>query len=129
MNQKTIFTVIASLLILQGIGIFFMSSQIASDSFPNLSQEGIWAASEMATVVAVLYLTIGAITFSVRKLPEVLTAYVIGFLLIVLNTSKHMFISEVIVPLPLYFIQILFLLSFIFLLITSKNSSHLNQKK
>ena len=120
MNQKTIFTVIASLLILQGVGIFFMSGQIASESFPNLSKEGIWAASEMATVVAVLYLTIGAITFSVRKHPEVLFAYVIGFALIVLNTSKHIFISKVVVPMPLYIIQIFFLLSFIFLLIKSK---------
>ncbi|MEQ9287201.1 MAG: hypothetical protein RIG77_09850 [Cyclobacteriaceae bacterium] len=126
MNQKTIFTVIASLLILQGVGIYLMSSQIITDSFPNLSKEGIWAASEMATVVAVLYLTLGAITYSVRNLPEVLIAYSVGFLLIVLNTSKHLFISDMNVPLPLYLIQVLFLLAFIVLLIKSKKISTTN---
>ncbi|MEQ9424597.1 MAG: hypothetical protein RJQ09_09285 [Cyclobacteriaceae bacterium] len=120
MNQKTIFTIIASLLVLQGLGIFIMSDQIVSDSFPDLSESGIWAAAQMATVVAVLYVSIGIITFYVREQPKVLIAYAMGFLLIVLNTSKHIFISEMNVPLPLYLIQILFLLAFIFLMLKSK---------
>ncbi|MEP1033784.1 hypothetical protein [Ekhidna sp.] len=120
MNQKTIFTIIASLLVLQGIGIFIMSDQIVSDSFPDLSESGIWAAAEMATVVAVLYMAIGIITYYVREQPKILIAYTMSFLLIVLNTSKHIFISEMNVPLPLYLIQILLLLTFILLMVKSK---------
>ncbi|MFY0627636.1 MAG: hypothetical protein JXR07_15170 [Reichenbachiella sp.] len=120
MNQKTIFTIIASLLVLQGIGIFILSDQIVSQSFPDLTEHGIRAAAEMATVVAVLYVSIGIITFYVREFPEVLIAYVVGFFLIVLNTSKHIFISEMNVPLPLFLIQLFFLFSFIFLMVKTK---------
>ncbi len=120
MNQKTIFTIIASLLVLQGMAIFILSDQIVSNSFPDLSKQGIWATSEMASVVAVLYVSIGIITFTVRELQQVLIAYVVGFLLITLNTSRHLFISDMTVPLPLYFIQILLLLSCAFLMTQSK---------
>ncbi|MEP3390092.1 MAG: hypothetical protein ABJO02_18005 [Reichenbachiella sp.] len=122
MNQKTIFTIIASLLVLQGLGIFIMSDQIVSQSFSGLTEQGIRAAAEMATVVAILYVSIGVITFYVRESPEVLVAYVIGFVLIVLNTSRHIFISEMNVPLPLFLMQILFLLACVFLLVKLKRS-------
>lgn len=107
---------------LQGIGIFIMSDQIVSQSFPDLTERGIMAAAEMATVVAILYVSIGVITFYVREFPEVLIAYVIGFVLIVLNTSRHIFISEMNVPLPLFLMQILFLLACVYLMVKLKKN-------
>ena len=47
MNQKTIFTVISAVLILQGIGFFLMNDQIAASAFPALDATGQQAIANM----------------------------------------------------------------------------------
>ena len=120
MNQKNIFTGISIMMILQGIGIFALSGKIALDSFPTLGSEGLSAVSEMATVVAVLYIGIGTILHFTKSSPQVVPGMAVLFGLLALNTMKHIFISGVVVPIPLFVLQILFFGSMVFLLTTAK---------
>ncbi|MFN0173872.1 MAG: hypothetical protein ACKVU0_04415 [Saprospiraceae bacterium] len=106
MNQKNIFTGIAAVLVLQGIAFYTMGDKVMAEVYPNLDEGGASAVLIMMTVVAMLSITIGLITYSARNSPQVLWAYTVGYGLILLNTSKHRFMDDVNVPIPAMVIQL-----------------------
>ena len=111
MNQKTIFTVISAVLILQGVGFFLMKSQIAASAFPALDASGLQAVASMTEVLSGLSILIGLITYGARSASGIAGTYTLGALVLVLITSKHMFVDNINVPIPAYLIQVLILLA------------------
>lgn len=98
MNQKNVFTVLAIL----GIGFsafsYFMGSQIGKNSFPELSELGMFAVGINQELVAMVNLIVVLVMFASRDNPKVLWAFTLGFFLLGLNTLKHMVIDGVDVP-------------------------------
>jgi len=111
MNQKTIFTVISAVLILQGVGFFLMKNQIAASAFPALDASGQQAVAYMMEVLCGLSILIGLITYGARSASGIAGTYTLGALVLVLVTSKHMFVDNINVPIPAYLIQVLILLA------------------
>lgn len=111
MNQKTIFTVISAVLILQGIGFFLMNDQIAASAFPALDATGQQAIANMIEVLSAFSILVGLITYGARSASGVAGTYALGALVLVLVTTKHMFVDNINVPIPAYLIQVLILLA------------------
>ena len=106
MKQKTAFTVIGAILVLQGILFYFMGDKMSSGTFPNLDEAGRNATVKLMQVMGILSITVGLISFGARNTPQVLWAYTIGFGLFGLNSLKHMFINHINVPIPAIIIQL-----------------------
>lgn len=123
MNQKNIFTVVAAILILQGIAFFFMGNTMAGESFPNLDDAGKGAVAVIMEVLGLLSVTIGLITYAVRGNNDVLWAYLLGFVLLTANTLKHRFIDDLNVPIPAMVIQVGILLACVYLWTKNRSSS------
>jgi len=123
MNQKNIFTVVAAILILQGIAFFFMGNTMAAESFPNLDDAGKGAVAVIMEVLGLLSVTIGLITYAVRGNNDVLWAYLLGFVLLTANTLKHRFIDDLNVPIPAMVIQVGILLACVYLWTKNRSSS------
>ena len=111
MNNRTIFTIISAILILQGIGFFLMKNQIATSAYPGLDAPGLQAVAYMMEVLSALSILIGLITYGARSTAGISGYYTLGALVLVLVTSKHMFVDNVNVPLPAFVIQVLILLA------------------
>ena len=123
MNQKNIFTVIAAVLVLQGLAFFFMGDTIAAESFPALDESGTGAVAVMMEVVALLSIIVGLISYAVRSNPEVLGAYLLGFTLLTLNTLKHKFVDDLNVPIPAMAIQVAIVLACVYLWSQNRSSA------
>lgn len=106
MNQKNIFTGIAAILVLQGIVFYTMGDKVVADVYPNLDELGASATHTMMTVVGMLSIALGLITYAARNSPQVLWAYTVGYGLILLNTSKHRFLDNTNVPVAAMVIQL-----------------------
>jgi hypothetical protein len=106
MNQKNIFTVIGLILLLQGIAFYFMGDKMSSQTFPNLDEAGRSASINLLQVISMMSILVGLISFAVRKSPQVLWAFTIGFALFALNSLKHVFINHINVPIIALVIQI-----------------------
>ena len=111
MNQKNIFSVISVVLILQGVAFYFMKDQMVTDTFPGLDAAGYLALTKLMEVVCALSILLGLVTYANRNTPGVVWAFTLGTLVLVLVTSKHMFMDKVNVPLAAFIIQLLILLS------------------
>lgn len=111
MNQRNIFTVISAVLILQGIGFFIMKNQIAASAFPALDASGQQAVAYMMEVMSGLSILIGLITYAARSATGVTGMYTLGALVLLLITSKHMFVDNINVPIPAFLIQVLIFLA------------------
>src|ERR1700684_4008412 len=106
MNQKNIFTVIAVVLLIQGIAFYWMGDKMTADTFPNLDEAGKNASVKLLQVISMLSIAVGLITFAARNSPEVVGAYALGFGLFSLNSLKHYFIDHINVPMAALIIQI-----------------------
>ena len=115
MNQKTIFTAISAVLILQGIGFFLMKSQIAASAFPALDASGQQAVAFMMEVLSGLSILIGLVTYGARSASGVAGTFALGALVLLLITSKHMFVDGINVPIPAFLIQALIFLALAYL--------------
>ena len=111
MNQKNIFTAIAVVLILQGLGFFVMGAQIAADAFPNVDAAGQGAVKIMLEVMAALSISFGLVAFATRTYPGVVGMWTLGSAILLLVTLKHMFVDNVNVPIPALAIQVLMVLA------------------
>jgi hypothetical protein len=110
MNQRTVFTLISAILILQGIGFFLMKDQIAASAYPGLDAPGLQAVAYMMEVLSALSILIGFITYGARSTAGIAMYYTVGALVLVLVTSKHMFVDNINVPVAAFVIQVLILL-------------------
>lgn len=107
MNQRNIFSAIAILLLIQGVAFFLMKDTMITNTFPDLDGAGHTATVRLIEVMCALSILIGLVTWAVRSTPGVAWAYTLGNLLLVLVTSKHMFMDHINVPLAAYGIQFL----------------------
>ncbi len=123
MIQKNIFTAIAAVLILQGVAFYFMGGTIAGESFPTLDDTGKGAVAVMMEVVGLLSIFLGLITYAVRSHNDVLGFYLLGAVLLTINTLKHKFIDDLNVPVPAMVIQVFIVLACIYLWTQNRNSS------
>jgi threonine/homoserine efflux transporter RhtA len=98
MNQKNVFTVLAILGIGFSLFSYFMGAQIGKNSFPELSELGMFAVGINQELVAMVNLIVVLAMFASRDNPKVLWAFTLGFFLLGLNTLKHMVIDGVNVP-------------------------------
>ena len=85
MNQKNIFTIIAALMILQGISFFIMDEKLAQDSFPGLGADGVAAVAVILTVASCLSILLGLVTYASRNNAEVVWAFAIGATILALT--------------------------------------------
>jgi hypothetical protein len=123
MNQKNIFTGIAVVLLLQGIGFYAMNEKMAQDSFPGLAAEGVSAVGIIITVASMLSILLGLIAYATRNYPGVVWAFALGITLLLLNTLKHKFIDDINVPPVAMIIQGLIALSCIYLWFQGRNTA------
>lgn len=121
MNQKNIFTVIGVVLVLQGIAFYAMCDKMAATSFPNLDAAGNTATSALFTVIAMLSILIGLVTYASRNSPEVVWAFAIGVSLLTINTLKHYLIDHLNVPIPALIIQAVSAILCIYLWMQNRN--------
>ena len=122
MNQKNIFSVISVVLILQGIGFLVMGNKVVSSAFPNVDEAGHHALVLIMEVVSALSILLGLITYTVRNTPDVLWAYTIGTLILVVFTFKHLFADHVNVPIVAVIIQVLIVLTCAYLWLGGKKA-------
>ena len=120
MNQKNIFTVIAAVLILQGLGFFFMGSQIAVDAFPNVDASVQGAVKIMLEVMSALSIALGLIAYASRTNADAVWAFTLGFAVFLGVTLKHLLVDDVNVPIPAVVIQVLIVLACGYLLMGKK---------
>ncbi len=106
MNQKNIFTIIAVVLLLQGIFFYVMGDKVIADSFPNLDDKGIYAGTVLMQVISVISLIVGMITYAVRNTANAVWAYLIGFILFSGLSLKHLLVDHINVPIPAIVIQL-----------------------
>lgn len=123
MNQKNIFTAIAVVLVLQGLAFYFMGGTIGAESFPDLNEACRMPVTVLMTVIGVLSILVGLISYAARNSPSVLWAYVLGAGLLLCNTSKHRFIDHLNVPIPAMVIQLAIVLACGWLWMQNRSSS------
>lgn len=111
MNQKNVFTVIAVVLVLQGVVFFIIGNKMVLSTFPGLTEDCYRALSQVIEVPSALSILVGLIAYASRNTPGVLWAFTLGTAVLVGVTLKHMFIDAVAVPLPAMVIQALILLA------------------
>jgi hypothetical protein len=106
MKQKTVFTVIGAILVLQGILFLVMRGKMSTDTFPDLAEAGRTATVKLLEVIAMLSILLGLISYAARNTPQVLWAYTVGSALLSILTLKHMFMDHINVPIFAPIIQI-----------------------
>lgn len=111
MNQKNIFTVMGALLAIQGIGFYFMGSQIATDAFGDIGAPGNLAAKHLLEVMAALSFNFGLLAYATRSNPGVLWAFTLGFAILLIVTLKHILADDINVPIWAVGFQIISLLA------------------
>lgn len=111
MNQKNIFTGISVLLLLQGIGFFFMKDQLMTSTFPAVEGAGHEALTRLLEVMSALSILIGIVAWTARNSPDTVAGFAIGFLVLILVTLKHVLIDTINVPIFAIVIQVLIFLS------------------
>lgn len=111
MNQKNIFTVISAVLILQGLGFYFMGNQIAVDAFPGIDAAGHGAVKIMLEVMAGLSIGFGILAYATRTTANAVWAYTVGTAILLCITLKHLLVDHVNVPIPAVAIQVLIVLA------------------
>ncbi len=112
MNQKNIYSVIAALLIIQGLAFFIMSAQMMASAFPAVDETGRLALGKLLEVMAAFSILLGLVTYATRTTPNLNWAYTLGTLILVAVTLKHQFMDGVNVPVPAMIIQIFMLVAF-----------------
>ena len=122
MNQKNIFSIIAVVLIIQGIAFFFVGDKIITDSFPNLDANGHSSAMTMLQVVAALSILSGIIAWANRTSANVAWAYTLGSLVLLCVTMKHLLVDHINVPTFAWLIQVLITLSCAYLWLGKKEN-------
>ncbi|MEP6647078.1 MAG: hypothetical protein ABJC12_08305 [Saprospiraceae bacterium] len=115
MNQKNIFSVIAALLVLQGIGFFLMKGTIVTSSFPALDEAGHSAAVKLIAVIAALSIMIGLIAYAARSATNVVWAFAIGSAILGAVTIKHRFTDGVNVPVGVMVVQLFIIMACFYL--------------
>ncbi len=111
MNQKNIFTAIAAILVLQGIGFFLMGDQMITNTFPDVTEPGHTALLRLLQVPSALSILLGLVTYANRGTANVVWAFTLGTAILLSVTLKHMLIDHVNVPIPAVTIQVLILLA------------------
>jgi hypothetical protein len=111
MNQKNIFTVIAAVLILQGIVFFLLGDKMVSDTFPTVEGEGHRALTLVLEVPSALSILIGLIAYASRNTSSVVWAFALGSTILLCVTLKHLFMDHVNVPIAAVVIQALIVIS------------------
>jgi hypothetical protein len=122
MNQKNIFTVIAAILVLQGLAFFFMGGQLMSDSFSGVDETGLRALTLLFELPAALSIAVGLIAYASRSNPGVVWAFTLGTVILMCVTLKHIFIDDIKVPVPAIIIQVLIVLACGYLLTQGKKA-------
>ena len=112
MNQKNIYSVIAALLLIQGIAFFIMNAQLMASAFPAIDDAGRQALGKLLEVMAALSILLGLVTYATRTTPNISWAYTLGTLILLAVTLKHKFMDGINVPIPAMLIQIIMLLAF-----------------
>jgi len=120
MNQKNIFSIIAVVLILQGIGFFAMGDKVITDAFPTLDANGHSAGVTMLQVVSALSILSGIIAWANRTSANVAWAYTLGSLVLLCVTMKHLLMDHINVPTFAWVIQVLITLSCAYLWLGKK---------
>jgi hypothetical protein len=110
MNQKNMFTAISVVLILQGLGFFFMGDRIAVDAFPNVDASVQGAVKIMLEVMSALSIALGLIAYASRTHAGAVWAFTVGFAIFLCVTLKHLLVDGVNVPIPAVVIQTLIVL-------------------
>ena len=98
MNQKNIFTVIAIFLLFWALSFYFIGEKVVGDSFPGLSEEGMYAAIINAQLASTFLIIIALMVWATRNVPQVLGYFTIGTTILVMVTLKHIFVDDVAVP-------------------------------
>jgi hypothetical protein len=111
MNQKNIFSVIAALLILQGIFFLVLGDKMVTDTFPGVDETGHHSLIILMQVPAALLILIGIIMYANRTTPNIARAFTLGFGVLVVVTYKHLLIDHVNVPMMAVVLQTLILLA------------------
>jgi hypothetical protein len=111
MNQKNIFSIIAVVLILQGIAFFAMGDKMITDTFPTVDENGHHSLVLLMQVVSALSILCGVIAYANRTSSNVVWAYTIGSGVLLCVTLKHLFMDHVNVPIFAVIIQVLIVLS------------------
>ena len=111
MNQKNIFSAISVVLILQGVFFYAMGKKVVSDAFPNVDETGHNALVILMQVVSALSILCGIIAWANRTSINVVWAYTLGSLVLLLVTLKHEFMDHINVPVFAIIIQVLITLS------------------
>ena len=112
MNQKNLFSVIAALLLIQGVAFFIMNAQLMASAFPAIDATGQQALGKLLEVMAALSVLLGLVTYATRTTPNVSWAFTIGSLVLLAVTLKHKFMDGINVPVPAMIIQVLMVLAF-----------------
>ena len=112
MNQKNIFTIIGVLLILQGIAFLLMEDKMMTQAWPDITDNGHLALSQLFQLPASLFIMVGLITYACRTSPNVAWAFAVGFGVVLCITLKHLLMDNIHVPIPAVVLQILMILAF-----------------
>ena len=99
MNQKNIFTGIAIFLLFWALSFYFIGEKVVGDSFPGLSEEGMFADVINAQLASTFLLIIALMVWATRNIPQVIGYFTIGTVVLVMVTMKHIFVDDVAVPL------------------------------
>jgi len=115
MKGKIVLTAFSVVSILQGIAYIFLAKTISENAFPGLSD--FMPPTALHQAIGAFAIGLGVLAFLSRGLTneglkKILLGFVITAILIVLVASKHLFIDGLNVPMPVYIIQIVFLLWF-----------------
>ena len=105
------FSVIAAVLVLQGIAFFVMGDQVISGAFPALQGDAHLAPTQLLQVMAAFSIMLGLIAYAARTTSAVLWAFTIGGTVLLAVTLKHLLVDNIKVPIPALVIQILIVLS------------------
>jgi len=105
MNQRTIFSVIGVVLVLQGIFFYFMADYVVTDAFAGIDEAAKSAPMVLMQVMGVMSITLGVIAFATRNTAEVLIGFLIGFVLFLMVSLKHLFVDHINVPIPAIVVQ------------------------
>jgi len=111
MNQKNVFSVIAVLLVLQGLFFLIMGDKVVTDTFPGTDETGHHALIILMQVPAALLILIGIIMYANRTTPNIAWAFTLGFAILVGVTYKHLLVDHVKVPMLALVLQTLILIA------------------
>jgi hypothetical protein len=106
MNQKSIFTAMGLILVIQGIAFYAWGTDVVTRAFPDLDETGKMAPTVLMQVMGVMSVLIGLIAFAARNTAQVVWAFCLGFVLFSVVSLKHLLVDHIQVPIPAIIIQI-----------------------